>query len=64
MVKKKIGGKSLTTLFIDDFEIQNWKLMENTKVELSEKSKNIFALYTLDFLLCYAVVGKAGILLL
>ena len=34
--------------------------MENTKVELSEKSKNIFALYTLDFLLCYPVVGKAG----
>ena len=57
MKNTKKKTKSVINLFIDDFEVQNWKVLENTKLDLLPKSGIIFALYAFDFIFCHFIIG-------
>ena len=58
MEKKKKEMKTLSEMFVDDFEVQNLKLMEKTKDKLSSKSGIIFSSYSFDFIFCHLIIGK------
>ena len=51
-------NKSLTELFIEDFEIQHQPLGGETKSSLKKKPSILFSLYFIDFLLCHLVIGR------
>ena len=59
----KEGDNSLFQMFIEDFEVQNWKLLEKTKLEILPKSGNIFQLYCFDYIFCHLIIGKAKVFL-
>ena len=59
----KKGDKSLFQMFIEDFEVQNWKLLEKTKLEILPKSGNIFQLYCFDYIFCHLIIGNARVFL-
>ena len=58
MEKKKKEMKTLSEMFVDDFEVQNWILREKSKHKLASKSGIIFPLYTFDFIFCHLIIGK------
>ena len=60
---KRIESPSLAEMFIEDFEVQNWKLLEKTKDEIKPKSVNIFGLYCFDLFLCHLVLGNLSFMI-
>ena len=59
----KKGAKTIFQMFIEDFEVQNWKLLEKTKLEILPKSGNIFALYSFDYIFCHLITGDNNLFL-
>ena len=50
-------AKSISQLFVEDFEVQNWKLHGKTKNEVMPKSRKLFGLYCFDYVFCHLIIG-------
>ena len=61
MEKNVKEAKSISRLFIEDFEVQNWKILEKTKHEILPKSGKLFGLYCFDYIFCHLIIGTYNI---
>ena len=51
-------SRSLTELFLADFELQNWVVSQTGREEVVASSSTLFSLYTADLVLCHLVIGR------
>ena len=60
-------SKSVTKLFVEDYQIQHGLVNENEKVndEVGEKfrrsSFRLFSLFTFDFIMCQVIIGELSV---
>jgi len=59
MEKNVKEAKSISRMFIEDFEVQNWKILEKTKHEILPKSGKLFGLYCFDYIFCHLIIGPS-----
>ena len=54
-------SRSLSELFLADFELQNWSVSQAGREEVLATTSTLFSLYTADLVLCHLVIGRQSL---
>ena len=56
---KEVKKHTMFRAFLDDFEVQQFDLSEESKEELESHRWTIYSLFSIDTILCFTIIGAS-----